>query len=284
MYEDVSELRRLQLIENELLKHFKEICEKEHLKYYLLGGTLIGAVRHRGFIPWDDDIDVGMPRNDYETFIKVAGKYLKKQEKIVHYSIKEANLSCSTLDTAKLVNTSVTVHQVVEGVNEYNNIWMDIFPLDGLPSNRIRRKIHLTKFSFYKMKLYLCNKDNTLVDSRAASWKRTILYLGKRLPFRLFQNSDKIRDDIHKELLKYPFYSSKVCGNHFGMYLNLEYVPFEWFGEGSEVEFEGERYIAPDETHLYLTQIYGDYMKLPPVEKRVSQHNIMGIEFEKSNV
>ena len=127
----VSDLRKVQNIELDMLQIFHSICDELDLQYYALGGTLLGAVRHGGFIPWDDDIDLGMPRKDYEKFLTIAPDYFQEEIKVVP--------NVTNLNILQLVNTKTKVQlgKVTSGV------FVDIFPLDGYPNEGIRSFILL---------------------------------------------------------------------------------------------------------------------------------------------
>ena len=136
--ENQNDLRKLQLVELDILKEFLRICKKHHLRYYALGGTLLGAVRHEGFIPWDDDIDVGMPRPDFRRFEKIAEKELPEY---LHY--------CSFMKTEgyhhyvpRITDSRVKVIDESAAVDAEKEAWIDIFPLDGMPGNKYLRKFH----------------------------------------------------------------------------------------------------------------------------------------------
>ncbi len=136
--EDNSMLRKLQLVELDILKLFSEICEKHGLRYYLVGGTMLGAVRHEGFIPWDDDVDVGMPRPDYEKLLTIVREELPDGYDFLHYKQNEEYKRYFS----RLVNRNVKIHNASNTKLIVENAWVDIFPFDGMPSGNLMQKVH----------------------------------------------------------------------------------------------------------------------------------------------
>ena len=270
-----SRLRKAQIIEAELLQTFAAICEKEGLQYYLLGGTLIGAMRHHGFIPWDDDIDVGMPREDYNRFIEIAPKYLQDGKKVLHYKIDAS----TPFYFIKLLDSNVCfVIQDVHSTRELN-CWIDIFPIDGVPDNMLVRWWHQRVLDYYKMLLGFSRIQNMPITENCPVWKKVIFALAYFFSADKYVDSVKAKQAMDRELEKYPISACTLAGNHVGVYHEKEFVPREYFGQGCEVEFEGRKHIAPAEPDKYLKNIYGDYMHLPPEEKRVSDHHVIEIHF-----
>ena len=140
-------LRQLQLVELDILKQFLEICEKHALTYYMLGGTLLGAVRHKGFIPWDDDIDIGMPRPDYEKFLKLATYDLKPPYQLhtLFQNRGEYNYYYARVENPE---TRVLRKMAIEDV--HIPAWIDVFPLDGVPNDAHNRDKWIRKCSVRK--------------------------------------------------------------------------------------------------------------------------------------
>ena len=126
--EDNSQLRALQLVELEIMKIFVNICERHQLRYIMIGGTMLGAIRHKGFIPWDDDIDVGMPRADYEKFLQIVRAELPADYDFLNYKQNPEYLRYFS----RIVDTRVKVTNASYTDTLVEHAWIDIFPLDGL--------------------------------------------------------------------------------------------------------------------------------------------------------
>ena len=137
MFGDKDELREIQLKELALLKEVKRICKKYRLRYFLCGGTLLGAVRHQGFIPWDDDIDIMMPREDYEQFIRMASEEWQD-----YYYTNSARPDCIT----HVVDKKTTIIRTNCMKERRENLCIDIFPLDGMPKSAVGRIIYFYYF------------------------------------------------------------------------------------------------------------------------------------------
>lgn len=260
------DLRQLKKIEYRLLREFHAICEKENLRYSLGGGTLLGAVRHKGFIPWDDDIDLMMPRPDYDKFIAYcldneAPFGLKSFETDKNY----VDLSAKIFDkTTVLVDNDVLDDDKKIGVN------IDIFPVDGLGDayKKAKRKFRSTAF-----------KRNLLI---AAQWKkfyRSKTHAWYYEPFRFafyvlsrFVNKSKLFDKIQKKYKKIDFNSVSYAAAVGGSYREKEVLPQNVFTEYTDLPFEDGSFKAVAQYDKYLSSIYGDYMTLPPEGKRVSHH------------
>lgn len=261
-----NNLRKLQLAQLDILKQTVKICEKYNLKYYLIGGTLIGAVRHKGFIPWDDDIDIAMPRDDYDKFIEIANKELKHPYKVVHYSTDE-NYRYYLLN---IVNEEIKVtQQKVTPIT--SNVWIDILPIDGVPNNLIFRLIFKLRILYYRALIGFINIDTIRYKQRNII-EKTLIFFARVFPIGKFLDRKTIRLKNDKLLRKYKYDKCKFVGTFFGNYGFHEIVPKAYFGTGSTVKFEKLNFSAPEKVDLYLTHMYGDYMKLPPKDKQVGHH------------
>lgn len=267
--ERLKEVRLIQLAEIELIKHFVQICEKEHLTYYMLGGTMLGAVRHKGYIPWDDDTDFGMPREDYETFLKVAGKYLTDGIQLSTF-----NGESHYKYVARLLNSNKIIK--IGGVmTEHEcNPWIDIFPLDGMPEDPICRFFHKIRLLTWRKIFRLSNfeKEVPLYTSHRTWYNRIGTLVCKHIPFYRLIPKDKAWGWIDKALKAYPYAKSTWNLNMMGAYRFRELFKQSVFGEGAFYEFEGMELRGAKDYNSYLTQLYGDYMTPLPESEWNSHH------------
>lgn len=256
---------RLKSIELEMLKHFVEICNEYNLKYYLIGGTLLGAIRHKGFIPWDDDIDVGMPRTSYNMFLEIASQRLPEYLFLQTFSSDQEYPNCFAKirdSRTTFVETSMNRRMINHGV------FIDIFPLDYYPErNRL----------FFKIKEFWLKIRVSCVSNSKASYKIRIAQMISKLIFPSVEDAIVKRDGLIQSNG-----SSSLFTNFCGAWGEKEIVPVSWFGEGTDVEFEGLRLKAPVEYDKYLKHMYGDYMTPPPVEKRKTHHFTDIIDLDNS--
>lgn len=261
-----TEMKRIQV---EMLKEVAKFCDENSIRYYLTGGTLLGAVRHKGFIPWDDDIDLDMPRPDYDRLIEISNGRIGKY--IVMPPLENKDNDALFL---KIYDPTTVVKETVSTLNGEKNhfvqVFIDIFPLEGLPSNRLIFKLHC----LYVHILVGFFRTKVNGTSGKSTGKRIIrLFM---LPIVKFTSVMFWKKKISKVVRKYNFDESKYIGvllsrNRFKDYqLKSDYVPYD-----DSLEFEGYNFHAPSSYHEHLVNLYGDYMKLPPVEMRNSGHTLM---------
>lgn len=270
---DVEELKELQL---EMLDEFIAICNKFNLRYYVVYGTCIGALRHQGFIPWDDDIDVGMPRSDYDEFIRIAQDNLP-----CHLFLQCAETEPDfRLEFAKIRNSNTTfIEKTAKNLKINHGIYIDIFPIDGLPKSKSARKRIKLRQSLdrtYLAKDYVFEKSSTSFKSRVK------LFLCKFLGlFRFGKTPQKVLLKLQNLYRKYKYEDCEysVC-NAFGS--DKERYLRSLYGNGSKAIFEGREVVVPERADEYLTITYGDWRQLPPEEERVGHHYHEVIDTKKS--
>lgn len=266
-----QKLRQLQLEEKKLLDIFVDICEKHKLRYYLTGGTLLGAVRHKGFIPWDDDIDVVMPRPDYEKFWKIAGQEVKEPIYVedIHHHPKMG------WDKILLANREIKVISHTTNIPMELDAWIDIFPLDGLPDNFFLCLIHKFWLWYYESRSKIAQYDNIVNVVRKRKFPANILVKIVGLPiFTRNKNYRKYILKLDKRLQKYDYDKCKKVCDFTGGFGFKETFNYDDQGEGKLYEFEGTMYRGPINGNAVLAAIYGpDYMTPPPVNDR-DKHGI----------
>ncbi len=251
-----DEIRQVEL---EILKDIAKFCDENNLKYFLAYGTLIGAVRHKGFIPWDDDIDIWMPRDDYNEFLKLYNKKesryraISPYEKIARHSI------------VKVVDTkTVKIEESTDYSNGYLGVDVDIFPLDGQPAEEKKYKKWYRRLQLY-YRLYLC-----CVMSSEGKLKKKI---GLPIVKLLCGNKNNLlnkADALHR---LYSYEDSTYVGAVESCYnfVNNHYKR-EWFNDYILMDFEDTQFKIPIGYDNILTKMYGDYMQLPPKEKQITHH------------
>lgn len=242
-----------------ILVEFDRICRKYELRYSLAYGTLIGAVRHKGFIPWDDDIDVIMPRPDYEKFYAIA----HSGELGEHFSVTEDRGKKAFYPFCKLLDDRFSIKSWSHIEVPY--LFIDIFPLDGAPDDPKTLKKHFSKRMRY------------CAIAALARWavpeqKRYLVLRFLGFPFYLFgtiYGSPRASNNATKNAMKYDYDACEKCGN-------FSFGESSWTMEKdklftlTEMPFEGKSFFCMAGYDEFLTMIYGDYMKLPPVEKQIT--------------
>ncbi len=259
-------LKKIHDSEIRILDEIVRVCNKHNLNYFLIGGTLLGAIRHKGFIPWDDDLDIAMPREDYELFLSIAPKELKKD----YYLDDISTNNNYSLIFAKVREKDSIIQS--DTSSEKKGIWVDIFPLDY--TNHYHDKYIKLKWKRIKLlkAIYIRkNKKNTM-DNHFITNLFSYIYK----PFSMKKMYSKIYKLITKENYKYTKFFINY-GSQYGV-LKQTHAIAKIFPL-KEMVFENKKYKVPNDYKYVLTNIYGpDYMILPPKEKRIT-HNPSYIKF-----
>lgn len=263
-----EDLRKVQLIEKDVLDAVVAICNKYNLTYYLSCGTLLGAIRHKGFIPWDDDLDLFMFRNDLNRFCEVAPQEIG-DDYFVQFQGTEPNCFEDLIRVRKTGTRYADVWSVRCNYSNYG-CWVDIYPLDGI------KGINSFQFKFQrligkKVVHRICNYRSLKQLEGLPISKKIIHYLSCIFPLKVWSS---LRTKIYTLSQTDTEYVTEFTGDYSWRKLTF---PRSVFGEPVKVEFEGGEYNAPKEYKKVLEITYGDYMQLPPPEKRV---NHMPPEYE----
>ncbi len=262
-------LQELQNLEFEILQAFHDFCEKNNLRYYLGGGTLIGAIRHKGFIPWDDDIDLMMPRPDYDKLIELTQKEHKLDEyRSVDYMYFNDNALTSIL---RIFDNRTELTFTNYRVEKKFGCWIDIFPIDGLSDSFKKRKKQFKKARILQDALIL---NDTKFGAKRRSKLATVLQYGllPALPFVYMVGHERWIRKLDKLSKKYDYETATYVGVLEGRAGYKEAMLKENLEPAILVDFWGKKFYAMANYHEYLTNLYGDYMT--PPENPVSRHEI----------
>ncbi len=265
VYDDKT-LEKLHKVELEILDEIVRLCKKHNIQYTLFAGTMLGAVRHSGFIPWDDDIDVGMLRSDYERFLKIAHEELNSNYYLDCFEYnKEYHLAFAKIKKNGTIFDEESSHHM----NNHKGIFVDIFPIDNVYDNVKRSYINAILVKTINQTIYVKQKIYTIKDCRHKILSRILMLFSHKTLMRLEKRiCTSNKNDKSKYIAcfvsVYPFKREVIE--------RKEFLPVK------EIKFENKRYCVINNTDLYLKGIYGDYMKLPPKEKRVN-HMPLKIDF-----
>lgn len=275
---DNSEIRNLQMHELNLFKIFANICDQNHLRYFMIGGTMLGAIRHGGFIPWDDDVDVGMPRKDYQRFLKIVQKQVPSYIRLLNYKKDHDYLRYFS----RLVDERVKVYNDSNTETLVENAWIDIFPFDGTPNNKIHRDLWFLRLcvqrAFYHFSCF--DQMVNLMRPGRPFYQRILIKFGQTFKIGRHLNSKKILYRIERSLRRYSYDQSKYVVNFFGAYVQKEIIPRRWIGKRRKYPFEDTKMYGPVKYNIYLRNFYGDYRK-PPADQDKDKHTITKIEYDE---
>jgi len=252
------------------LKAFARFCEEHHLTWFAIGGTLLGAVRHKGFIPWDDDVDVAMPRADYDKLVSMA-KEFPKPFVLEEYRYNKDFQSYF----AKLRSEEIELLETVtEAADKRRGYLVDIIPLDGTPDNTILRKIYFTRVMLLRFLCGAANVHTGILTSRP-KWEQTVLKICRTVRLYKVLTIEKIYRRMDKVFHRQSVETAGHIGTIMGAYKTREIVPSEYFGLKEEpvyLDFEDMKIRVPKQYEPYLTHMYGEYKDLPPESKRKAHY------------
>lgn len=253
--------KEIQEYELDLLRAFSEYCNKYDLRYTLCGGTLLGAIRHKGFIPWDDDIDVMMPRPDYERF-------LAQQIVCPEFEVCSLELNTSVQPFSKIVNKHIQINNEYLDDLSIDYLWMDVFPMDGYSADDAKNQ---KDWKYLRILRFLFKYSVAKLGAGTTGFRKYA-----KIPVILFAKAigaRRISNWIAEFCKKSKYEDSEYVGGKCWGYGPCERMLKSEWEKRVKVEFEGHEFWAPGCWHEHLTNLYGDYMQLPPVEKRIT-HNM----------
>lgn len=262
-------VREIQLEEKKILDSVVKFLDENNLKYSLAGGTFLGAVRHKGFIPWDDDIDIFLPRPDYDRLQKLLKKGSVLDDHLYFHSLELKNLN---MPFTKVYNHDIFINDWRYNDKYEKYLWIDIFPLDGLPEDDTECEKIYRKKKFYNKFLMHRKTSNKAIFNDKRIIKNLIKLLIKWILLLIPESFWAKR--IVKLTKKNDYAKSKYVGNIVWGLGPKERTLKAETEDLTKIEFEGDLYNSFSDYDKYLTSIYGDYMSLPPVEKRVT-HNFV---------
>lgn len=250
-----------------VLQEVVRVLDELNITYYMQGGTMLGAIRHGGFIPWDDDVDLGIPRADYDRLLKEVSARLPE------------NLELRTYDDetdhhyyfARIVDKRYQIRRMGSLEERLENIWVDLFPLDGMPNGFAERQWHKLRLLLTRLKFHLsCFEKVNLKRPGRPLVERVIIKIAMITRVGKWWNTRKQLDIMDRLLKKYPPEKSNYLVNFTGQtsYRFNEMFKKEVYGSGKLYPFESLSIMGPEQYDPYLKSLYGDYMTPPRVEDR----------------
>ena len=267
---DLQELRELQM---SIMDEIDTFCRAHHIRYTMSGGTLLGAVRHKGFIPWDDDMDIQILRKDYVRFCQMWNGADDHSCYLKLLSIESDTNAGYAF--AKIVDTRTASY--IKGM-EVEGVFVDIFPLDKVMDYQdfAKRRCREVKLYRYKKGLYW---RKVAKYGQVPFWRIVLAYM--RSPYFPPKTLNEVVEDINQNAQERegedcPYYFEMTSG-----FKCKDLIPASVFDTYTELPFENRRYQCVKNYHEYLVQTFGDYMKLPPIEEQVKQHMFSNVYWKK---
>ena len=251
------------------LKVFASKCEENHLTYWMFYGGLIGCIRHNGFIPWDDDIDIAMPRKDYESFISLYKDFLSEDYFLENY---QCPFYENYPPNCRINMKHLLLRKDKQDKEYYFHAFVSIFPVDGMPNHQLFRWIHFyfLRFLYYLLRVARSSINGVDAQAKRGRLENVFVWLNKKIGVGRALNPRKMAALFNHYLMKYDYSAKEYCRvGHLGTILYSED-----FSKTTWHSFEGIEVPIPAGYDRCLRMLYGNYMELPPEEERVPQHGI----------
>ncbi len=271
----MGNLNKMQTLQLKISKDFRDVCEKNNIPYFMCGGTMLGAIRHKGFIPWDDDMDFGMTRDNYERFLEIAQKelgddyFVQTWETDLGYGLPFAKIRLNGTEFVEKNSADAKIHK---------GIYIDIFPWDNVPDDENLKLKQWNQVHFWwhllmnKCKYDYVNRTSFIKKVGAVAFKLFSKFVPlKTIHKNLYKNMTKYRNESECK-------AANFCG---GSPLKKETWERRWLYEHALYQFENEEFKGPKEFDEYLTHFFGDYMTPPPENKRYVGHGIIKVDLGK---
>lgn len=258
----------------EILVYFQKFCDENNLPFVLAGGSCLGAIRHKGFIPWDDDVDVLMLREDYERLWKLWRRKADLERYSCIRSNKYVNIHHTAIEIKDNHTTFINRHSIESDIN--HGIMIDVIPLDGVPASRWKRICQMVDAM-----AYCCFNFQRLPNhkGKVTYWLTKFalkMVSSRELRYRLWKGAEK-------RLSKYGTANAEYVSSFGeGMAIMCQRFPVSWFKNRVYMDFEGYKMPVPKDYDQYLKISYGNYMELPPQSERIARHDAVFIDLEHS--
>lgn len=256
----------------EMMKWIDDVCQTNKICYYMIGGTMLGAVRHHGFIPWDDDMDIGMPRNDYEKFYDIV--MAMNDDRYCIESIKEMG-DCLSGPFMRIYDKSTTLVFNLEK-KPVRGLFIDIFPIDGIGNTREESYKNFRKINLMKNIIWAYFAP----PKKRVWYKKIVVEMSQKILYKIL-NVNRLLKKTNDLCSERKYEDCEYVANLLGIYGEKEIIPKAVFGTPKEYDFENYKFMGVENYDAYLKGLYGDYMVLPPKDKQKSEHGFLFLDLNK---